>query len=89
VGIPSDFGSCSGLKRNAPHRLMCLNAWPIRNGTIRKCGLVGVGVAWLEEVWHCVKQPLRSQNLKPVPFLLPVHSDVELWAPPAPRLPAH
>jgi hypothetical protein len=24
-----------------------------RNGTIRRCGLVGVGVALLEEVCHC------------------------------------
>ena len=28
-----------------PHRLMCLNAWPIGSGTIRRCGLVGVGVS--------------------------------------------
>ena len=33
------------LNRNAPHRLMCLNTWPIGSGTIRGCGLVGVGVA--------------------------------------------
>ena len=27
-------------------------AWPEESGAIRKCGLVGVGVA-LEEVHHC------------------------------------
>jgi hypothetical protein len=27
---------------------MCLNALPIGSGTIRRCGLVGVGVALLE-----------------------------------------
>ena len=42
--------SCGGLNRYGFHRFMCLNAWPIRSGTIRKCGLVGVGVALLEEV---------------------------------------
>jgi hypothetical protein len=30
----------------------CLNAWPIGSGTIRKCSLVRVGVALLEEVCH-------------------------------------
>lgn len=39
------------LNRNGPHRLMYLNAWPIGNGTIRRCGLAGVGVA-LEEASH-------------------------------------
>jgi hypothetical protein len=33
--------------RNGPHRLACLNAWPMG-----VCGLVGVGVALLEEVCH-------------------------------------
>jgi len=32
---------------------MCLNAWPIESGTIRRRGLVGVGVALLEWVWPC------------------------------------
>jgi hypothetical protein len=47
------FGDCGGLNGYGPHRLMCLNAWPIENGTIRRCGLFGVGVALLEEVCHC------------------------------------
>jgi len=29
-----------GLNRSGPQRLMCLNAWPIGSGTIRRCGLV-------------------------------------------------
>ena len=29
-------------------------AWPMGSETIRRCGLVGVGVAFLEEVCHCV-----------------------------------
>jgi hypothetical protein len=28
-------------------------AWPMGNGTIRRCGLVGIGVALLEETCHC------------------------------------
>ena len=41
------------LNRNGPHRLKCLNAWPIGNDTPRRYGLSGVGVALLEEVGHC------------------------------------
>ena len=44
---------CASLSRYDPQRLMCLNVWPIRSGTIRKYGLVGVGVACLEAVCHC------------------------------------
>jgi hypothetical protein len=39
-----------GLNRFGPHRLMCFNAWPMGSGIIWRCGLVGVGVALLEEV---------------------------------------
>jgi hypothetical protein len=28
-------------------------AWTMESGTIRKCSLVGVGVALLEEMHHC------------------------------------
>jgi hypothetical protein len=31
---------------------MCLNAWPIESSTIRRCDLLGVDVALLEEVCH-------------------------------------
>ena len=30
------------------------NTWPMWSGTIRRCGLVGISVALLEEVHHCV-----------------------------------
>ena len=43
---------CGGLNRFGSHRLMCLNAWPTGSDTIRKRGLVGVGVVLLEEVCH-------------------------------------
>ena len=36
---------CGGLNENVPHRLLEI-------GTIGSCGLVGVGVALLEEVCH-------------------------------------
>ena len=36
-----------------PTRLMCLNAWPIGSGTIRRCGLMGISVVLLEEVCQC------------------------------------
>ena len=82
---------CGGLNKNGPQRLMCLNAWPIGSGTIRKCCLAGVGVALLEKVslW---RQALRSQVLSlglmwhSLP--LPADQDVELLAPsPVPCLP--
>jgi hypothetical protein len=38
-------GCCGGLKRMA-------HTWPIGSGTVRRRGLVGVGVALLEEVHH-------------------------------------
>jgi hypothetical protein len=28
--------------------------WPMENGPIRRCGLVGIGLALLEEVSPCV-----------------------------------
>lgn len=43
---------CSGLNRNGPHRLVCLNSWPIGSGPVRRCGHVGVGMAFLEELCH-------------------------------------
>jgi hypothetical protein len=62
---------------------MCVNAWTTRNVTIRRRGLVGVGVASLEEVHHCGGRALRFYKLKSgqcVP-LLPVDQNVELSAP--------
>jgi hypothetical protein len=52
----SDYNNkymCGDLNRNGPQTLMCLNACHIGHGTIRSCGLMGVGVALLEEVCHC------------------------------------
>ena len=69
----------------------CMCRWEFRllsaligNCIIRRCSLVGVGVALLEEVCHW-GWALRSQKLKPGPvahlfFLLPSHLDVELSA---------
>ena len=47
------FPVCGGLNRSGPHRLMYLNAWLIESGTLRRCGLVGVSVAFLGVVCHC------------------------------------
>ena len=40
------------FKRNGPHRLLCLNAWPIGSDIIRRCGIAGVDVSLLEELCH-------------------------------------
>ena len=47
------FTDGGGLNKYGPHRLRCLNAWPIRSGAIRMCGCVVVGVALLELMWLC------------------------------------
>ena len=39
------FNQCGGLNMYDPHRIMCLNAWSIGSGTIRRCGLVGGSVS--------------------------------------------
>ena len=43
---------CGPLNKNDPHRLLYLNAWLLGSGSIRKCVLVGVGVALLKEVFY-------------------------------------
>jgi hypothetical protein len=76
-----------GLNRNGPHRLMCLNAWPIGSGIIRMCGLVGVGVA----LCVTVEAGFRVSYVQAMPslLLLPMDQDVERSAlSPAPCLPA-
>jgi hypothetical protein len=45
-------GMCGGLNSFGPHRFTNLNAWPTGNGTTKRCGLVGGGVALLE--WVCL-----------------------------------
>lgn len=52
-GEMSSVTFCGALNRYGSHRLMYLNAWPIVGGTVRRCSLAGVGVAFLEEVCHC------------------------------------
>lgn len=39
---------CSGLSVTGPHKL-------IGNDPVRRCGFGGVGVAFLEEVCHCMR----------------------------------
>lgn len=54
------FNLCGVLNKYGPHRIICLNSWPVGSGTIRRIGLVGVDltlleedVALLDEVYHC------------------------------------
>ena len=77
---------CGGLNRNGPNRLMCLTAWPIGSGTIRRCGLVGVGVTLLQEVCHCGGGLWGLTYTQAMPsvvhsLLLPAVQDVELSDP--------
>ena len=72
------------------------------SGTIRRCGLVGVGVALLEEVHHCggglsnpilKSHPVRKKASPWLPVedcsvLLSENEDVERSAPLAPCQPA-
>ena len=44
---------CGGLNRLGPRRFMYLDAWPTGTDTIRRCVLVGIGVALMEEVLDC------------------------------------
>jgi hypothetical protein len=46
----SKLDECGGLQEKGLNRL-------IGNGTIRRCGLVGVDVASWEEVYHCGDRP--------------------------------
>jgi hypothetical protein len=50
------YAVCGGLNENGPHR-------PIGRSLIRRCGLVGVGVALLEKVCYW-RLALRFQMLK-------------------------
>ena len=56
------------MNRNGPiDSLMCLNVWPIESHSIRRCGLVRVGVALLEKVCHCGSALLRFPMFKLCP----------------------
>lgn len=35
-----NIGHCDGLSMYVPHRLMYLNAWPIRSSTVRRYSLI-------------------------------------------------
>ena len=74
--LPS-VGQCGGLYMLGPG-----------NGAIRKYGLVGAGVALLEEMCNCRVdfETLLISHLG-ASLLLPFDQDVELSAPPAPCLP--
>jgi hypothetical protein len=71
-------GICGGLNMLGPG-----------SGTIRRCGLVEVGVALLEEVCHCRRgfKTLILAAWKPVFSGRPSDEDVELSAPHVPWLP--
>lgn len=66
--------TCGDLNRNGPHRLIfeCL-------GSSVKCGLIGVGVVLLEEVYHwgCVLEFEMPGSVAPF-FLLLLDPHVEL-----------
>lgn len=40
------------FNRKSFYKFTCLNSWVIENGSIRRCQLVEIGVAVLEEVHH-------------------------------------
>jgi hypothetical protein len=56
------------------------------SGTIRRCGLVGIGVDLLEEVYHCGKsfETLLLAAWKSVSSFGSLDQDVELLATPEP-----
>jgi hypothetical protein len=45
------------------------------SGSIRRCGLVGIGVALLEELCHYVGRALRALRLQ----LLPLWKKLSYW----------
>jgi hypothetical protein len=51
---------------------MCLNAWPIEDDTVRRCGLIGIGVALLEEVCPCGLRGFRCSVRPHLHSLLPL-----------------
>lgn len=67
--------ACGGLNRSGHIRLTCVHAWPIGNGTTRRCDLVAGGVCATVPAGFGVK--LYSGSL----LLLALYRDVELSAP--------
>ena len=82
---PEGKTGCDALNRYGSHRLLCLNAWPIGSGTIRRCGLVRGSVSLLGVG---LSSPMLKIYLMvhTVLSLLPVDQD-ELSTPLAPCLP--
>jgi hypothetical protein len=70
--------NCSAFNSNGLHGLKGLNAWPIGYGITRRCGLVSVVVALLEEVCLGGGGLSVSNALKVGIFLLPADQDLEL-----------
>ena len=59
-----DVGKCGGLNRYDPHRLMCLNAWPVGSDTIRRCGLVGGSVSlWRQSFKTSILAPWKQYSI--------------------------
>lgn len=48
----NSHSGCGGLNRYDPHRLMYLNALPIKSVNIRRHDLVGEGMPLLKEVYN-------------------------------------
>ena len=42
---PTVNKNCGGMNKNGPHK-------PKGNGTIRKCGIIGVGITFLHKMRH-------------------------------------
>lgn len=84
--------NCGSLNRYDPHRLICLNVWPIEIGTRRyslvgsRCDLAGRTVSLWRQVLrsHICSSHAQWDSLS----LLPADEDIELSVPfPAPCLP--
>jgi hypothetical protein len=76
--ISIEYSYCDGLYILGP-----------RSGTIWRCGLVGIGVTWLEQVCHC-EYRLNTLTLgQSVFYQQLLDKDVELSTLPAPCLPGY
>ena len=65
----------SYLNKYDLHRVMCVDVWPIGNGSIMRCGLVGESMT-LDRDFELKNWPVGLSLL-----LLPANQDVELSAP--------
>lgn len=62
IRMVKSISLCGSLNKNDPYR-------PIESGAVRRCGLVGLDAALLEEAHH-YEVGLRSQELQPGPVVL-------------------